>query len=121
MVTGWQEGRKIGFPTANIDVDSSKLIPKAGAYAARTGNRLGMLNIGTRPTYNGNNPLSIEFHIFDFSGDLYGQQMNVELLWRLRDEQRFESPEALRRQLEADRESIKVEKTLLCHYVTKNT
>lgn len=121
VVAGRQEGRKIGFPTANIDVESLKLIPKAGAYAARTGNKLGMLNIGTRPTYNEDNPLSVEFHIFDFSGDLYGQQMNVELLWRLRDEQRFESPEALRRQLEADRESIKVEKKSFCHYVKKNT
>ena len=106
VVEGQHEGRKIGFPTANIDVEPSKFIPKAGAYAARTGNRLGMLNIGTRPTYNGEQQTT-ELHIFDYSGNLYGSQISVELLWRLRDEQRFSSPEALRRQLIADREAIK--------------
>ena len=61
-----------------------------------------MMNIGTRPTYNGTT-LSLEVHIFDFDGDLYGQTLTIDFLRRIRDEQPFESPEALRKQLEKDK------------------
>ena len=106
VVKGQQEGRKIGFPTANLDVEPDKLLPKAGVYAARVDGLLGMLNIGHRPTYNGRRQ-TIELNIFDFEANLYGRRLKVELLWRVRDERKFPSPDALRRQLEADREAIK--------------
>lgn len=106
VVEGWQEGRNIGFPTANLRVDSDKLLPKGGVYAARVDGKMGMLNIGHRPTYNGKQQ-TIELHIFDFSGNIYGERLGVELLWRVRDERKFPSPEALRQQLIADREAIK--------------
>lgn len=123
VVEGQQEGRKIGFPTANLSVDAHKLIPAGGAYAVEVlldGKwQRAMMNIGTRPTYTTAPsqdisrtpappyPRTIEINILDFSGDLYGQQLTVRLLRRLREERRFESPEALRQQLMRDREEVK--------------
>ena len=116
VVHGRGEGHRIGFPTANLAPESVEtLLPKTGVYAvqikapsnlpqkgeARTP-MMGMMNIGTRPTYDGTT-LSLEVHIFDFDGDLYGQTLTIDFLRRIRDEQPFESPEALRRQLEKDK------------------
>lgn len=111
VVTGFQEGRKIGFPTANIDVSGSgKLIPAHGVYAVRA--TIGdspepyaaMMNIGRRPTFDGHDT-TLEAHIIGFSGDIYGQTLHIAFLQRLRDERRYPSPEALKTQLEADREA----------------
>lgn len=111
VVSGYQNGRKIGFPTANIDLQNTwQLIPERGVYAVTARQRRGitarqaMLNIGTRPTYNGTK-LSMEAHILNFSGDLYGEQMLISFMHRLREERRFDSPEALREQLEQDRKT----------------
>jgi riboflavin kinase/FMN adenylyltransferase len=101
-------GTKLGFPTANIvPVDKSQLIPAAGAYAVkvRMENSVefkhGMMNIGMRPTFDGHQQ-TLEVHIFRLSEDLYGQQLLVSFVERLRDEQRFESIEALMSQLQQD-------------------
>ena len=116
VVHGRGEGHRIGFPTANIAPESvATILPKSGVYAvevkapsnlpqlgAATKPMMGMMNIGTRPTYDGNS-LSLEVHIIDFDGDLYGQTLTVDFLHRIRDEQPFDSPEALRKQLEKDR------------------
>lgn len=110
VVEGKQKGRTIGFPTANIAVASvDKIIPKQGVYAVRVGIKnkahLGMMNIGTNPTVNGHQT-SIEVHVFDWSGDLYNQTLEVALLNRIRDEIKFDSLETLKNQLEKDKESI---------------
>ena len=112
VVSGVQEGRKIGFPTANIELeDCRKLIPAAGAYVVSVrvegidGCLPGMMNIGTRPTF-GENRLSLETHILHFSGDIYGRMMSVSFAKRLRAEQRFSSAAALRRQLEQDAQAV---------------
>ena len=109
VVSGFQNGRKLGFPTANLQVHPLKLIPENGVYLVRTPQGFGMLNIGTRPTLHNGGSRSIEVHIFRFEGDLYGETMQVELLAHLRKEQEFESLEALQQQLKVDE--------LACHTI----
>lgn len=106
IVKGKQLGRTIGFPTANFEIDDSyKLIPKNGVYAVESvinQNRIfGMMNIGFNPTV-GENAQTIEVYYFDFNDDLYGQQITVSILHRLRSEQKFDSLEALKNQLKSD-------------------
>lgn len=111
VVSGFQNGRKMGFPTANLDVKlCEQLLPKCGVYAVMVSLKdtvewkRGMMNIGHRPTFNGED-VSVEVHLFDFSGNLYGQELLVSLIGRIRDERRFDSLEALKEQLARDRES----------------
>ena len=112
VVDGVREGRKMGFPTANIEPDDAqKLIPAPGVYAVRVsveGSREwldGMMNIGTRPTF-GENKLSLETHILHFSDDIYGKKLTVAFVKRLRAEQRFSSVAALREQLVKDEQQV---------------
>ena len=105
---GEHVGTKLGFPTANlVPVDEKQLIPAAGAYAVkvRVENSVewkhGMMNIGMRPTFDGHKR-TLEVHIFRLNEDLYGQQMLVSFVERLREEQRFENVEALISQLQQD-------------------
>ena len=109
VVGGYHEGRRMGFPTANIEpADSLKLVPRAGVYAVRValegGSRLmdGMMNIGTRPTFDGTGT-TLEVNIFGFNGDLYGQTLTVMFVDKLRDERKFPSVKRLMEQLEEDR------------------
>ena len=100
-------GRDFGFPTANLQIpESYKQLPKNGSYVVRCqydGQQLhGMMNIGFNPTVDGSKK-SIEVHFFDFGGDLYGQKIQLQLLHRIRDEQKFGSIEALKQQLKKDR------------------
>lgn len=110
---GFQEGRRIGFPTANIVPESAeKLVPGNGVYATRVSVEGGewmpaMLNIGTNPTFQ-RLQTTIEAHIIGFEGDIYGRKVRVEFGRKLRDEQRFESVEALQKQLEADKKEVEV-------------
>lgn len=109
VVKGNQLGRTINFPTANIEIpEEYKLIPKNGVYivTANVSNQTvsGMMNIGVKPTL-GENKLSIEVHLLDFDKDIYNQKIQVHVLERLRDEQKFESFEALKSQLEADKQN----------------
>ena len=114
VVAGEHIGHEIGFPTANLSVDNpDKVIPASGVYAvwATLGSRIAnlsgqrlpaMMNIGTRPTFNGSRQ-TLEVHILDQVGDVYGQMLTIEFVSRLRSERRFDSPEALVEQLKADR------------------
>jgi riboflavin kinase/FMN adenylyltransferase len=109
VVKGNQLGRTINFPTANIEIpEEYKLIPKNGVYivTANVSNQtvFGMMNIGVKPTL-GENKLSIEVHLLDFDKDIYNQKIQVNILERLRDEQKFESFEALKLQLEVDKQN----------------
>lgn len=108
VVGGHKIGRTIGFPTANITPsDYHKLLPAKGVYAIRAtlDNGLtygGMLNIGERPTISGDNTLSIEANLFNFTGDLYGQKIAIEFIAFLRHETRFTSLDELKHALEQD-------------------
>jgi riboflavin kinase/FMN adenylyltransferase len=109
ILKGKQLGRTIGFPTANLQIDEKfKLIPRNGVYVVKsTINQktvFGMMNIGFNPTVAGEN-LSIEIHFFDFDGELYDQKISVSLLEYLRPEQKFDSVDLLKEQLEKDRHS----------------
>lgn len=112
VVGGYQNGRKMGFPTANLDVDScQQLLPAAGVYAVTVrlkdavGWKRGMLNIGRRPTFNGTTT-TMEVNLFNFTGNLYGQEVLVSFVSKIRDERRFDSPDALAAQLKQDRDSV---------------
>lgn len=110
VVGGARLGRRLGFPTANLNpVQPERLIPPAGVYATlvrtdETGDfSPSMTNIGHRPTVAEEDaPLSIETHIFDYEGDLYGRPVQVRFVSRLRDEKRFASVDELKAQLKAD-------------------
>lgn len=111
VVKGHSLGKTLGFPTANVKVNYPfKLIPKDGVYAVkfcvRSTKYNGMLNIGYRPTFNGDEK-SIEVHLFDFDGDIYAEDVRVEFVQRIRDEQKFDGKEALITQLKADEEKAK--------------
>lgn len=111
VVEGNKLGRKIGFPTANIEaLDSHKLIPSDGVYAARvftnTQTLNGMLNIGFRPTINSNDlKKTIEVNLFNFDKELYQDEVRLEFVARLRNEKKFDSIEQLKKQLVIDREN----------------
>lgn len=126
VVSGFQIGRKIGFPTANLKADETKLIPKNGVYAAlaeiKSSNHQiaqspnhqiaqssdamlkAIVNIGSRPTFDGNET-TVEVHIIDFNEDIYDAEITVQLVARLRDEQKFNSPEELIQQINKDKEA----------------
>lgn len=111
VVDGKQIGRKLGFPTANIQAsDKHKIIPGYGVYAVKVlieeTEYYGMLNIGTRPTFNKNaDNRSIEVNIFDFDEDIYGKEVTLKFVGKIRDEQKFEGIERLIIQLHKDKES----------------
>ncbi|WP_340201634.1 bifunctional riboflavin kinase/FAD synthetase [Ascidiimonas sp. W6] len=114
MLTGIIEhgkglGRQIDFPTANLKIEEDyKLIPANGVYVVKStlNNKLvyGMMNIGFNPTVNGTTK-TVEINFFDFNADLYGQQVQVHLLSRLRNEERFDSVDILKKQLKNDRKN----------------
>lgn len=108
VIKGNQLGRTIGFPTANIQIkEDYKLIPKNGVYIVKSYLQeeliYGMMNIGNRPTVNGTNQ-TIEVHFLNFNEDLYGQEITIELLEFIRDEQKFDSLDALKNQIQKDKE-----------------
>ena len=111
VVEGFHEGRRLGFPTANLALaDRQRLVPGRGVYAVwaeLTGYSEpmpAMMNIGTRPTYNGSSQ-TLEVHIIGYEGDLYGQDVTVTFAERIRSEQPFDSPSALASQLQVDRKA----------------
>ena len=110
VVAGNHLGRTIGFPTANIRLyEPLKLLPGNGVYSVEVeslGRKFrGMCNIGTRPTVNSGTDTTVETNIFDFDEDIYGLDLKVTFLTKIREERRFESLDALKAQLEQDRKS----------------
>ncbi len=116
VIKGENRGVKLGFPTANVvPEDPDKVVPKDGVYAVRVTIKNGsvkdevkdgMMNIGTNPTFS-NTERTIEVNIFDFNQNIYGKYIGIEFFERIRDEIKFESPEALTVQLYKDEQSIK--------------
>lgn len=112
VINGYKNGRKIGFPTANIWFESDeKIIPKVGVYAVKVylkGEEYkGMMNIGFRPTFHSDNSLSMEVHIIDFDDDIYDDKIKVECLYRIRDEKKFNGVDELIAQLKKDKELVR--------------
>ena len=106
VIQGQQLGRKIGFPTANLQIASDKLLPANGVYSVHAilpdgGAIAGVMNIGHRPTVAGKQ-LSVEVHLLNWSGDLYGQELCIKVEDFLRPEQKFASIESLKAQIAAD-------------------
>jgi riboflavin kinase/FMN adenylyltransferase len=111
VVTGFQVGKKIGFPTANLSpVEPDKLIPGLGVYAVKIdwkGNTYkGMMNIGRRPTLDNGETVSLEVHIINFGADIYHQQLKVSFIQKIRDEKKFNAIEQLIEQLKIDKEFV---------------
>ena len=109
IIQGKQLGRTIGFPTANLKIEENyKLIPQNGVYIVKSiidgQSVFGMMNIGFNPTVDGQKQ-SIEIHYFDFNADLYNQKISVSILQRIRSEQKFESVDLLKEQLEKDKKT----------------
>ena len=112
VIRGRALGRTIGFPTAHIEVNSNiKLIPGIGVYAVEVlidGQVYrGMLNIGLRPTVVSTDVVNLEVHILDFQQDIYDKNITVRFIERVRDEQKFESVEALKEQLKNDEKVVR--------------
>ncbi len=105
VVQGDQRGRKLGFPTANLQIAPEHVLPADGVYASRVflnGEALpAVTNIGIRPTFDGLRR-TVEAHLLDWSGDLYGRSVRIEFVERLRGEQRFDGSEALVAQIGRD-------------------
>jgi riboflavin kinase / FMN adenylyltransferase len=112
VVAGDRRGRELGFPTANLQFGYRPAMPLLGIYAGRVtkagtsvaAGHPSLISIGTRPTFHEDAGVLAEVHLLDFDGDLYGEQMGVELLARLRDEQRFADADALVTQMQLDAE-----------------
>ena len=107
VIHGEGRGRELGFPTANIAVedDGRGMLPR-GVFAATVQYQedeesFAVVNIGTRPTF-GEIDLVVELHLFDFTGDLYGQRLNFTLIKKIRDERAFAHKEALKEQINHD-------------------
>lgn len=107
IVKGKGIGKKLNYPTANIHIEEDyKLIPKQGSYVVKSTINdvivFGMMNIGMNPTVSGDSE-SIEVHFFNFEASIYGDKIQIDVLERIRDEQKFESIEDLKHQLEKDK------------------
>lgn len=109
VIYGLQNGRKIGFPTANIDFGEYVVLKKGvyGVYLTVQGKQYkGMANIGYNPTVGLIDKLSLEVHIFGFDEDIYGKDVDVDFIFRVRDETKFESLNHLKEQLKKDKKRI---------------
>ncbi|XQQ06244.1 MAG: bifunctional riboflavin kinase/FAD synthetase [Leptolyngbya sp. IPPAS B-1204] len=112
VIAGKQLGRTIGFPTANLQLPDDKFLPCCGVYSvwaksAELGQQPGVMNIGYRPTVDGQQ-ISVEVHLLDWSGDLYGQTLTVSLEQFLRPEQKFASLDDLKAQIQRDAEQARL-------------
>ena len=111
IVKGQGRGKKIGFPTANIICDSSRIIPKNGVYKTKTtlNNMVyqSITNVGVNPTFKDDKKTIVETNIFDFDDDIYGEKITVEFINFIRDEKKFSSVNELIDQISHDVKSTK--------------
>lgn len=101
VVKGFGRGRELGFPTANLHVDSRKLVPAEGVYAGRWGNRPCAVNIGRRPTF-GVGEKVVEVHVLRFNGNLRGKKLKIDVIRKIRPERRFSNISRLKEQIVKD-------------------
>lgn len=102
VIEGAKRGREFGYPTANVAPVDGCIVPAFGVYAALANGRPAAASLGIRPTVNDDDRVLLETHILDWEGDLYGQELRVELLQRMRPEARFESFEELKTAMAKD-------------------
>ena len=111
VVVGFERGRSIGFATANVAIGNDRAIPAPGVYATiahlESGPMPSVTNIGMRPTFDDGGGLSIECHIIDFDADIYGTDLRVEFVQRLRGERKFDGIDALVEQIGSDRNTAR--------------
>lgn len=109
VIHGKKIGRLIDFPTANISQSNSSSIPIQGVYAVRVilNNKIffGMMNIGEKPTFNDDN-ITMEVHIFNFQSEIYGEEVEVHFLKRIRSQHKFNTVEELKEQLQKDKKNV---------------
>lgn len=107
VISGEQIGKSIGVPTANLELDPDKFLPKSGVYATiahlREKDYPAVTNVGVRPTFSEQEIVSVETLILDFNDDIYGEELRVEFIQCLRPEQKFDSVQALTQQIEKDK------------------
>ncbi|NQT30774.1 MAG: bifunctional riboflavin kinase/FAD synthetase [Deltaproteobacteria bacterium] len=105
VVAGDKRGMDLGFPTANLDVEPGQALPAGGVYACRAHidgrTYSAMTNIGHRPTFGGGQRM-VEVYLLDYNGDLYGRELAIDIIGRLRDEKKFDTPEQLKEQIAED-------------------
>ena len=102
VVEGDRRGRELGYPTANLVPDDALVCPGHGVYACLVDGRPAAVNVGVRPTFETGRGVLIEAYVIDFDGDLYGRELRLEFLARLRGERRFAGAEALVEQMKID-------------------
>jgi riboflavin kinase/FMN adenylyltransferase len=111
VVHGDKRGRTLGYPTANLVPDPALVVPGHGVYACRAQvgdvSRLSAVNVGVRPTFKTGRGLLVEAYLLDFEGDLYGRELRLDFLERLRGERRFDSADALVEQMHRDVEDAR--------------
>ncbi|MEN6326308.1 MAG: bifunctional riboflavin kinase/FAD synthetase [Syntrophomonas sp.] len=111
VIDGERRGSTIGFPTANLGISADLNVPAKGVYAARAvlGNNTykAAVNIGIKPTFHTEYPISVEAHLIDFAGDIYGKQLRLFFIQKIRDERRFNGIDELVRQINLDRDQAK--------------
>ncbi|MEC7548714.1 MAG: riboflavin kinase, partial [Bacteroidota bacterium] len=110
VMKGRQNGKKIGFPTANVKIkEREKILPKNGVYAVKVNynkiTHLAMMNIGTNPTFSGNY-ISNEVHLINWDGNLYEKEIEIFFIERIRDEKKFNSIQDLSMQLHNDKNYV---------------
>jgi riboflavin kinase/FMN adenylyltransferase len=105
VTSGDKRGSELGFPTANLEIDPKQTLPPEGVYVTRTyiGNKpyKSVTNIGKRPTF-GDNPRSIETYVMDYKSNLYGRELRIDIVERLRGEKKFDSVDGLKEQIALD-------------------
>jgi riboflavin kinase/FMN adenylyltransferase len=106
VVGGDRRGKRLGFPTANLDIPPGQLLPPKGVYAGAALGHRAAISIGVNPHYGGTT-LRVEAHLLDFDGDLYGQRLVLELWERLRDERAFANEAELIAAIAADVEAAR--------------
>lgn len=111
VIKGEGRGKKIGYPTANIKVSEDQIIPAKGVYVTRTiyqGMTFNSVtNIGSNPTFNNSQSLNIETNLFDFNSDIYGEEIEVKFIQKIRDEKKFPTVNDLIKQISSDVKSAK--------------
>lgn len=107
VVQGDARGRELGMPTANLEPEPGVIVPAVGIYAGTARDRPAAISVGVRPTFESDGKLLVEAYLLDFEGDLYGERLRLAFLERLRDEEQFDSAEALVQQMRRDVERVR--------------
>lgn len=111
VIHGQGKGAEMGFATANQQISQLEKLPEIGVYASKVKiddkQYIGITNVGTRPTVDDAAKITIETHVLDYSGDLYGKIIEVDLVYRIRDIKKFANTQQLLKQIDDDKETAR--------------